>query len=63
MANLIIKNKLVNVVKAIAQFLAHLPYISKTKLTRPMPQFGSVKGMFKMKPDFDEPLDDFKEYI
>ncbi len=27
------------------------------------PRFGSDKGMFVMKPDFDEPLDDFKEYI
>lgn len=27
------------------------------------PQFGSGKGMFVMKPSFDEPLDDFKEYM
>lgn len=27
------------------------------------PQFGSAKGMFKMNADFDEPLDDFKEYM
>lgn len=27
------------------------------------PIFGSGKGMFVMKPDFDEPLDDFKEYM
>lgn len=26
------------------------------------PKFGSGKGMFVIKPDFDEPLDDFKEY-
>ncbi|HXL57608.1 MAG TPA: DUF2281 domain-containing protein [Chitinophagaceae bacterium] len=26
------------------------------------PRFGSGKGMFVMKPDFDEPLDDFKNY-
>ncbi|MCX6200000.1 MAG: DUF2281 domain-containing protein [Bacteroidetes bacterium] len=27
------------------------------------PVFGSAKGMFVMKADFDEPLDDFKEYM
>ena len=25
--------------------------------------FGCIKGMFKMSPDFDEPLEDFKEYM
>lgn len=27
------------------------------------PQFGCAKGRFKMSPDFDEPLDDLKEYM
>ena len=27
------------------------------------PVFGSAKGMFTMMPDFDEPLEDFKEYM
>ncbi len=27
------------------------------------PVFGSAKGMFVMKPDFNEPLDDFKDYM
>jgi hypothetical protein len=27
------------------------------------PRFGSGKGMFVMKPDFDKPLDDFKDYM
>jgi hypothetical protein len=27
------------------------------------PTFGSGKGMFAMKADFDEPLEDFKEYM
>jgi Protein of unknown function (DUF2281) len=26
-------------------------------------KFGSAKGMFKMKEDFDEPLEDFKDYM
>ena len=27
------------------------------------PQFGSGKGFLNMAPDFDAPLDDFKEYM
>jgi hypothetical protein len=27
------------------------------------PQFGSGKGTFIMQPDFEDPLDDFNEYI
>ena len=27
------------------------------------PVFGSAKGMFKMHPDFDAPLDEFKDYM
>ena len=27
------------------------------------PVFGCAKGMFIMGPDFDEPLEDFKEYV
>ncbi len=27
------------------------------------PVFGSGKGIFKMKPDFNEPLEDFNEYM
>lgn len=29
----------------------------------PKPQFGCLRGTFKMSPDFDEPLEDFKEYM
>ena len=28
-----------------------------------VPQFGSAKGKIEMAPDFDAPLDDFKEYM
>jgi prevent-host-death family protein len=32
--------------------------------TKPRPQFGSGKGLILyMAPDFDAPLDDFKEYM
>lgn len=27
------------------------------------PKFGSAKGKIKIAPDFDEPLEDFKEYM
>jgi hypothetical protein len=30
---------------------------------QPNPRFGSMKGMFTIMPDFDEPLEDFKEYM
>ncbi|MBX2904557.1 MAG: DUF2281 domain-containing protein [Taibaiella sp.] len=26
-------------------------------------QFGAAKGFFKMREDFDEPLEDFKDYM
>lgn len=29
---------------------------------KPKRQFGSARGLISMAPDFDEPLDDFKEY-
>jgi len=33
------------------------------KSERKTPKFGSLKGVFKMSDDFDEPLEDFKEYM
>ena len=37
---------------------------SKKKSTLPKKRkFGSSKGMFKMSKDFDEPLEDFKDYM
>jgi len=32
------------------------------KPTKHKPKFGSAKGMFKMKKNFDDPIDDFKDY-
>lgn len=29
----------------------------------PHPKFGSAKGLIKMSEDFDEPLEDFQEYM
>jgi len=39
----------------------------KTKAKKQNPikkrEFGSAKGFFKMRDDFDEPLEDFKDYM
>lgn len=29
----------------------------------PIPKFGSAKGLIEISDDFDEPLEDFKEYM
>ncbi len=43
------------------EFLAQkIGDVDKPKTKR---QFGYAKGFFKMAPDFDEPLEDFKEYM
>ena len=33
------------------------------KKEKPIPMFGALKGMIVMADDFDEPLEDFKEYM
>ncbi|NJO16312.1 MAG: DUF2281 domain-containing protein [Thioploca sp.] len=33
------------------------------KLIKKPPQFGCAKGTFKLAEDFDEPLEDFKNYM
>ncbi len=30
---------------------------------KPQPQFGSAKGLISLAEDFDEPLEDFREYM
>ena len=42
------------------QHTVKLVPISKAK---PRPQFGSAKGLITISDDFDEPLDDFEEYM
>jgi hypothetical protein len=37
--------------------------IQQSKRERPHPVFGSGKGMFTIPDDFDEPLEDLKEYM
>ena len=35
----------------------------KTQLKKKSPKFGWAKGQIYFAPDFDEPLDDFKDYM
>ena len=42
--------------------LDFIEFLEQKYKKRATPKFGSGKGTFKMMPDFDEPLDDFKEY-
>jgi antitoxin (DNA-binding transcriptional repressor) of toxin-antitoxin stability system len=45
--------------KPLVKFVA----IPNTKKKRRKRVFGSAKGLIKMSPDFDDPLEDFKEYM
>lgn len=44
-------------------FIDFLLSKNKKSLKTKKPKFGSAKGQFKMTDDFDEPLDDFKDYM
>jgi len=37
--------------------------LNNGKQTKKHPKAGCMKGLFVTHPDFDEPLDDFKEYM
>lgn len=41
----------------------HLVKLVPVPTTKPRPQFGSAKGLITMSDDFDEPLEDFEEYM
>lgn len=43
------------------EFLLTNRSVVKEEINKPV--FGSGKGMFKMMLDFDEPIEDFKEYM
>ena len=49
--------------KEVQDFIEFLK--TKAKKQNPIKQreFGSAKGFFKMHDDFDEPLEDFKDYM
>jgi hypothetical protein len=52
-----------NLKQEVSDFIDFLVQKSSQKRKKIIPQFGSAKGKIKMSPDFDEPLDDFKEYM
>jgi prevent-host-death family protein len=45
--------------KPIAQLIA----VQDRPIVKPRARFGSGKGTFRMAADFDEPLEDFKQYM
>jgi len=47
----------------ILDYMEYLIKKHKTKKIKKHPKAGCMKGIFTMKDDFDEPLDDFKEYM
>jgi hypothetical protein len=67
MDNLLLYDKLAslpeNLKKEVSDFIDFLVVKNKQKSKKNTPIFGSGKGMFVMKPDFDEPLEDFKDYM
>lgn len=48
--------------KEVSDFVEFLMQKSKANKKIDERQFGYAKDFFKMSPDFDEPLKDFKEY-
>ena len=52
-----------NLKKEVSDFVEFLKTKSKTKPKIKERKFGYAKGFFKVAPDFDEPLEDFKEYM
>ena len=45
------------------QVLDFIEFLGQKYERCPRPKFGSGKGTFEIMPNFDEPLDDFKEYM
>lgn len=67
MSSLTIQTKLEtlppNLKSEVNDFIDFLIERSANKKEKILPEFGSAKGKIKMSADFDEPLDDFKEYM
>ena len=49
--------------REVADFVEFLKQKAKSKNKIRKRKFGYAKGFFKMSEDFDEPLDEFKEYM
>jgi hypothetical protein len=57
-------NSLPNDMKSeVNDFIDFLISKKKKEIKNKKPQFGCAKGQIYISPDFDEPLDDFKEYM
>jgi len=61
------KMSLLNSEQLKEELLFYLDYLLSKQFSQKeqkrKPQFGCAKGTFKMAIDFDEPLEDFKEYM
>jgi len=49
--------------KEVEKFLESLSSGQGNAVSDKKPVFGSLKGKIKLSPDFDEPLEDFKDYM
>ena len=47
----------------IAKDERHLVKLVPVARAKPRPQFGSARGLITMSDDFDQPLEDFAEYM
>ncbi len=57
-------NSLPNDIKSeVNDFIDFLMTKKKKEIKKMKPKFGCAKGQIYISPDFDEPLDDFKEYM
>ena len=67
MDNILLYNKLAslpdNLKSEVGDFIDFLATKAQKNQKKIKPKFGSGKDMFIIKPDFDQPLDDFKEYM
>ena len=49
--------------KEVQDFIAFLKAKTKKQKSAKQREFGAAKGFFVMHKDFDEPLEDFKDYM
>jgi hypothetical protein len=49
--------------KELLSYIEYLLSKQKAESNKNVPVFGSAKGFFKMSENFDDPLDDFSEYM
>ncbi|MFL5745480.1 MAG: DUF2281 domain-containing protein [Niastella sp.] len=52
-----------NLKKEVEDFVEFLKTKTKKEKVVTERKFGCAKGLIEMSPDFDEPLDDFKDYM